>query len=89
MIEVTNADRANSALGALKEFVDQTNVDTARDAIADMICNLIHLARGRGLDPDRLVQQALGMAAEEAAEDAEGDMEAVQQTFRTLLSCDE
>ncbi|MBY0285004.1 MAG: hypothetical protein K2W81_13720 [Sphingomonas sp.] len=89
MIEVTNATRANSALGALKEFVEQTNVDTARDAIADMICNLIHLPRGRGLDPERLVKQALGMAAEEAAEDPEGDMEAVQQAFRTLLSEDD
>ncbi len=54
-----------------------------------MICNLIHLARGRGLDPERLVKQALGMAAEEAAEDPEGDMEAVQQAFRTLISCDD
>lgn len=89
MIDITNADRADSALNALKKFVEQTNVDTARDAIADMICNLIHLARGRGLDPERLVKQSLGMAAEEADEDPEGDMDAVQRAFRTLLSNDD
>lgn len=89
MIEVTNADRGNSALGALKEFVDDTKVDTARDAIADLIGNLVHLARGRGLDPERLVKQALGMAAEEADEDPEGEMEDVQRAFRTLLPEDD
>lgn len=88
MIEVTNADRADLALTALKDFVQQTNVDTARDAIADMMCNLIHLARGRGLDPSLLVKQALSMAAEEFAEDPDGDMATIQQAFRTLLPCD-
>ena len=89
MTEITNADRADSALAVLKQFVTATSVDTARDAIADLICNLTHLARGRGLDPERLVMQALAMAAEEAAEDPEGDMKAVQQVFHNLLPDDE
>lgn len=88
MIDVTNAHRADLALAALRDFVVQTNVDTARDAIADLIDNLIHLARGRGLDADRLVTQALGVTAQEVAEDPEGDMASVQRAFRTLLPSD-
>lgn len=88
MTDVTNAHRADLALAALRDFVVETNVDTARDAIADLIGNLIHLARGRGLDADWLVTQALGMTAQEVAEDPEGDMASVQRTFRTLLPSD-
>jgi hypothetical protein len=59
-------------------------VDTARDAIADLIANLLHLARGRGLDVDLLLRQTRGLMAEESVEDAEGDMAAVQARFREL-----
>lgn len=88
MIDVTNAHRADLALAALHDFVVNTKVDTARDAIADLISNLIHLARGRGLDAERLVAQALGMTAQEVTEDLEGDMASVQRAFRTLLPSD-
>ncbi len=88
MIDVTNAHRADLALAALQDFVVQTKVDSARDAIADLISNLIHLARGRGLDAERLITQAMGMTAQEVAEDPEGDMASVQRAFRTLLPSD-
>lgn len=88
MIDVTNAHRSDLALTALQDFVLTTKVDTARDAIADLISNLIHLARGRGLDAERLMTQAMGMTAQEVAEDPEGDMASVQRAFRTLLPSD-
>lgn len=88
MIDVTNAHRADLALAALHDFVVNTKVDTARDAIADLISNLIHLARGRGLDAEQLVAEALGMTAQEVAEDPEGDMASVQRSFRTLFPSD-
>ncbi len=88
MNETTNADRAGCALTALEIFVEQTRVDAARDAIADLIANLLHLARGRGLDTDRLLANAAAVMAEELAEDEEGDMQAVQRRFRTLLPLD-
>ena len=52
MQDTTNADRAEWALDALTGFVAATRVNTARDAVADLIANLLHLARGRGLDVD-------------------------------------
>jgi hypothetical protein len=89
MDDVTNADRAEWALAALSDFVVATRVDTARDAIADLIANLLHLARGRGLDVDLLLSQARGLMAEESVQDAEGDMAAVQARFRELLPHDD
>ena len=88
MNDVSNADRANLALGALGDFVSTTRVDAASDAIGDLIANLLHLARGRGLDTDRLLANAAAVMAEELAEDEEGDMQAVQRRFRTLLPLD-
>lgn len=85
MYDVTNGDRAESALSALIDFIDGSKVDTARDAIADLICNLIHLARGRGLDHNLLVLQASRMAEEEAREDDNGPMDDVQERFREIL----
>jgi hypothetical protein len=86
--EISNADRANLAFCALKEFSACSGVDTARDAIADLICNLLHLARGRGLDEQLILAQAGRMAAEEAREDDDGEMDEVQERFRELLSED-
>lgn len=85
---ISNAERANLALAAVSHFADVTGADTARDAIADLICNLMHLARGRGLDEKYILGQAVRITAEEAAEDPEGDMEEVQARFRQLLSED-
>jgi hypothetical protein len=89
MDDVTNADRAEWALAALSDFVVATRVDTARDAIADLIANLLHLARGRGLDVDLLLSQTRGLMAEETAQDAEDDMASVQARFRELLPHDD
>ena len=88
MQDTTNADRAGWALAALTGFVAETRVDTARDAIADLIANLLHLARGRGLDVDVLLGQTQKLMAEEFAEDPEGEMAAVQCRFRELLPDD-
>lgn len=85
MNDTTNACRADLALLAVEGFAVATRVDTARDAIADLICNLMHLARGRGLDEQYILDQAVRMAAEEAREDPEGDMEEIQSRFRELL----
>jgi hypothetical protein len=88
MDDVTNADRAEWALAALTDFVAVTGVDTARDAIADLIANLLHLARGRGLDVDLLLDQTRKLMTEEFAEDTEGDMTSVQERFRELFPYD-
>ena len=88
MQDTTNADRDGWALAALADFVAETGVDTARDAIADLIVNLLHLVRGRGLDIDVLLDQTRKMMAEGFAEDTEGDMAAVQARFRELLPDD-
>ena len=37
MQDTTNTDRAGWALSALTDFVAETGVDTARDAIADLM----------------------------------------------------
>ena len=89
MQDTTNAHRAGWALAALTGLVAATGVDTARDAIADLIANLLlHLARGRGLDMDMLLDQTRKMMTEEFAEDPEGEMAAVQCRFRELLPYD-
>jgi hypothetical protein len=89
MQDITNADRAVWAMDALTGFVAATRVDTARDAVADLIANLLHLARGRGLDVDLLLNQTRKLMAEEFAQDTEGNMAAVQISFRELLPDDD
>lgn len=89
MQDVTNADRAGWALQALTGFVDITKVDSADDAISDLIVNLLHLARGRGLDAIALADRAkCGMTAE-SAEDPDGDMESIQARFSALIPRDD
>ena len=85
MEEITNADRANWALAALSGFVAETGVDTAREAIGDLISDLLHLGRGRGYDTLSLIDRAHRMMMEELAEDPEGDMALVQRAFASLL----
>ena len=88
MMETSNADRAQSALSALTDFVEATGVDTASSAICDLITNLLHLGRGRGFDPRHLIERSHGMMLEEHREDPEGDMPVVQASFRSLLDED-
>ena len=88
MLEITNADRAGWALSAIEEFVAQTGVDTASSAIGDLMANLLHLARGRGLDTLLIIDRAYEMMINEFAEDTEGHMKLVQRSFRNLLKWD-
>ena len=83
--DISNADRADWALSALGGFVERTRVDTGQDAITDLIANMLHLARGRNLDTERILTNAASMVEQEVGEDEQGDMASVQQHFRTLL----
>ena len=88
MQDITNADRAGWALAALAGFIGDTRDDNARDAVADLIINLLHLARGRRLDVELLLAQATRAMAEEQAEDEVGDMASVIVRFSELLPDD-
>jgi phage terminase small subunit len=88
MDDVTNATRAAWALDAVSGFVADTRVDTATDAISDLIANLLHLARGRGINPELITDRSLATMSAEAIEDDEGDMAQVQFAFRALLKDD-
>lgn len=88
MHDVTNADRADWALTAVTNFVATTGVDTAKEAIADLIANLLHLARGRGLNIEQLMSDSFNMAQQEAAEDSDDGMVRVQARFRQLFPDD-
>ena len=85
MDDITNANRANWALSALSVFVAETGVDTAKEAIGDLIADLLHLGRGRGYDTLSLIDRAHCMMMAEIAEDPEGDMTLVQRAFASLL----
>ena len=84
--DVTNADRAGWALFALGDFVGRTRVDDEEDAIQDLITNLLHLARGHGLSPERVISRAMGAMEVEVAEDEEGDMANTQRLFAELIA---
>lgn len=85
MEDITNADRANWALAALSGFVAETGVDTAKEAIGDLIADLLHLGRGRGYDTLLLIDRAHRVMEAEFAEDPEGDMAQVQRAFANFL----
>lgn len=89
MQDVTNANRAAWGLDAISRFVIDTRVDTANDAIGDLITNLLHLARGRGIDPQIIVTRSLSAMQAEVFEDDEGEMAQVQAAFRSLLNNDD
>jgi phage terminase small subunit len=88
MDDVTNAGRAAWALEAVSGFVADTCVDTATDAISDLIANLLHLARGRGINPELIAARSLATMNAEVIEDDEGDMANVQLAFRSLIGDD-
>jgi hypothetical protein len=70
---VTNADRAAFAQEAVDAFQIACSTDD-EDAIGDLICNLLHLARRKyGADPKALAMRAVRMNAEEREEDEEGE----------------
>lgn len=85
MDHVTNARRAEWGLSALADFVPRTGVDAPDDAIGDLMTNLLHLARGYGLDTDRILSNAAGMMATEVDEDEEGDMVTVQDRLSRMF----
>jgi hypothetical protein len=68
MIDPTNEHRAEWGLHALNEFLRVCPTD--RDcAITDLICDLLHLARREGQDPDGVLGGAvLHFEAEERGE---------------------
>jgi hypothetical protein len=85
IFEPTNANRAQLALDALERFIQSTGVDSARDAIADLVTNLMHLAKARDIGTEKLCHDALGMFKTETECDDEGDMQSVQDRFRQIL----
>ena len=83
--DTTNADRAQWALSAISDFVQQTGVDDAADAITDLITNLLHLARATGLAPDAIAMRAMVMMTEELRDDDEGDLMGVVRQLEGLF----
>lgn len=70
--DVTNNDRAYWALKAVQEFMRQTGTDR-EDAVVDLICDLLHLARSDGDDPRAVIDTALmHFEAEEEKANPEG-----------------
>ena len=71
--DVTNNDRAYWALKAVQEFMRQTGTDR-EDAVVDLICDLLHLARSDGDDPRAVINNALSLF--DAEEEQEAELEA-------------
>lgn len=69
MSDVTNSDRAQWAEIALATFTETVNTDR-EDAIADLICDLLHLARQDGLDPESQLERAKSNFTAEEKENA-------------------
>jgi len=71
---MTNEERADTALSAVQEFRDNCSgspTDTSdgmAEAIADLICNMCHLAVAYNLDPLALVETGIGNYAAESIE---------------------
>lgn len=73
MATQTNADRAGWAQTALDAFKVATRCDEEDEvAFGDLLCDLMHWARRRGIDFDQHVDSAREMHAIEVAEDEEG-----------------
>lgn len=74
---MNNSERAISTIPALEAFcaekgeILRNDSDMSED-IADLICNLLHLAKSRGHDPIAITAHGVGMfAAEDRATDSE------------------
>jgi phage terminase small subunit len=83
--DVTNADRAAWALSALTEFVEATRVDEPSEAISDLIADLLHLARAKGLNPEALALKSIEVMKEEVEVDEDGDLSTVRRQFEELV----
>lgn len=83
--ELSNGTRAGQALDLLEMFIAKTKADTARDALVDLITDLLHLARGRGLNAQALVDAAVRSVSTEAVFDSEAGMNEAQMRFRRVL----
>jgi hypothetical protein len=73
----TNSDRAGWAEAALEGYRSVTRFSPANkedlpDEIADLFCDLCHLARKEGFDPGELVERALDTFQIEEKEDQHG-----------------
>lgn len=68
MKDITNQDRAEWAYCALERFQDKTQTDD-EDALADLLCDLMHLADRDGLDFDNELNRARNNHTEEVAEE--------------------
>lgn len=88
MNKITNADRADWAVGALTHFIKTTGADSARDAIGDLICDLLHLAHIRDYPIHDVVNRALAITSEELIEEEKGDSASTLRAFRRLLPID-
>jgi hypothetical protein len=51
---------ANGALASFRAVTGQTAEEEASEAICDLICDLLHLAKSWGFNPDALVTQGMG-----------------------------
>lgn len=63
----TNQDRADWAKVAVRAFQSVCRTDEC-DAIGDLMCNLLHLARERGLTPEQVLDSARNRFVAEEAE---------------------
>ncbi|MEN5278095.1 hypothetical protein ABE527_14220 [Brucella sp. TWI432] len=76
---MNNAERAASTIPALEAFCAEKGEifrydSDISDDIADLICNVLHLAQARGNDPISIAAQGVGMfTAEDRTPDGEPD----------------
>jgi hypothetical protein len=83
--DVTNSDRALSALSALTVFAQESRADNPEEAIGDLVTNLLHLARAIGVDPDRVASRSLAMMESEIEEDGGGDLPAIHRAMAAVF----
>jgi len=74
---------------ALAGFVDTAKVDSTDDAISDLIVDLLHLARGRGLNAVALADRAKRGIIAESITDPDRDMDSIQARFLTRMPHDD
>lgn len=79
--EVTNETRAGWAGEALKTFASLTRMDPAEvdvdEALVDLLCDLCHLAKSRGMDPVEAVRKGLAGFLMEDREENDARVEIV------------
>jgi hypothetical protein len=73
----TNSDRADWADTAVRAFMGACRTDREY-AIQDLMCNMLHLARREGLDPQQVLSSAEMHFDAEEQEEREDDRAAQQ-----------